>query len=157
MIRRLQPFHANVQKRLTKSPKLYVRDTGLLHFLAGLRRPQELTTWNKRGASFEGLVIEELASLATRQLVRPEVFFWRTQAGAEVDLLITEGRHILPVEIKFGAAVDRYAVAGLRQCLKDLGLSRGWVITTTKERQRLSAGIEIIPWDDVASGRIELF
>lgn len=157
MIRRLQPFYANVQKRLTKSPKLYIRDTGLLHFLAGLRRPQELTTWNKRGASFEGLVIEELAALASHRLVRPEIFFWRTHAGAEVDLLITEGRHILPVEIKLGAAVDHYAVAGLRQCMKDLGLRRGWVITTAQERQRLSAGIEIIPWNDVASGRIELF
>ena len=157
MIRRLQPFHANVQKRLTKSPKLYVRDTGLLHFLAGLRRPQELTTWNKRGASFESLVIEELSALAAHRLVRPEIFFWRTQAGAEVDLLIVEGRRILPVEIKLGAAVDRYAVVGLRQCMKDLGLSRGWVITTARERQRLSAGIEIVPWGDVASGRIELF
>ena len=157
MIRRLQPFHANVQKRLTKSPKLYVRDTGLLHFLAGLRRPNELTTWNKRGASFEGLVIEELAALAARRLVRPEMFFWRTQAGAEVDLLIIEGRRILPVEIKLGAALDHYAMAGLRQCMKDLELSRGWLITTARERQRLSAGIEIIPWVDVASGQIELF
>jgi hypothetical protein len=157
MIRRLQPFYANVQKRLTKSSKLYVRDTGLLHFLAGLRRPHELTTWNKRGSSFESLVIEELAALAARRLVRPEIFFWRTQAGAEVDLLIIEGKRILPVEIKLGAAVDHYAIAGLRQCMKDLGLSRGWVITTARERQRLSAGIEIIPWDDVASGQIELF
>jgi hypothetical protein len=157
MIRRLQPFHANVQKRLTKSPKIYVRDTGLLHFLAGLRRPQELTTWNKRGASFESLVIEELAALAARQLVRPEIFFWRTQTGSEVDLLIVEGRRILPVEIKLGAAIDRYAVAGLRQCMKDLGLSRGWVITTARERQRLSAGIELITWNDLASGRVELF
>jgi hypothetical protein len=157
MIRRLQPFHANVQKRLTKSSKLYVRDTGVLHFLAGLRKPPELTTWNKRGASFESLVVEELASLAARRLVRPEIFFWRTQAGAEVDLLIVEGRRILPVEIKFGSSVDHYAVAGLRQCMKDLGLSRGWVITTARERQRLSAGIEIIPWDAVASGQIELF
>jgi predicted AAA+ superfamily ATPase len=146
-----------VQKRLTKSPKLYVRDTGLLHFLAGLRRPQDLTTWNKRGASFESLVIEELAALAARRLVRPELFFWRTQAGAEVDLLITEGRRILPVEIKLGAAVDHYAIAGLRQCMKDLKISRGWVITTAKERRRLSAGIEIIPWADVASGQLELF
>jgi hypothetical protein len=157
MIRRLQPFYANVQKRLTKSPKLYVRDTGLLHFLAGLRRPQELMTWNKRGASFESLVIEELAALAACQLVRPEIFFWRTQAGAEVDLLIVEGRRILPVEIKLGAALNRYAVAGLRQCMKDLGLDRGWVITTARERQQLSAGVELIPWNDVASGRIELF
>jgi hypothetical protein len=157
MIRRLQPFYANVQKRLTKSSKLYVRDTGLLHFLAGLRKPFELTTWHKRGASFESLVIEELAAKAALQLVRPEIFFWRTQAGAEVDLLIMEGTKILPIEIKLGAAVDSYAIAGLRQCMKDLGLNRGWVITTARERQSLSAGIEIIPWADVASGQIELF
>jgi len=157
MIRRLYPYHANVQKRLTKSPKLYLRDTGLLHFLAGLRQPRELATWPKRGASFEGLVIEELAGLAARRLVRPEIFFWRTHAGAEVDLLIADGRHILPIEIKLGAAVDHYAVAGLRQCMKDLGLRRGWVASTARERRRLSPGIEIIPWADVASGQVELF
>lgn len=157
MIRRLQPYYANVQKRLTKSSKLYVRDTGLLHFLAGLRRPAELATWPKRGASFEGLVIEELAALAARRLVRPELFFWRTQAGAEVDLLIVEGRRILPIEIKIGAAVDRYAVVGLRQCMKDLDLRRGWVISTTRERRRLSPDIDIIPWAEVASGQLDLF
>jgi hypothetical protein len=157
MIRRLQPFHANVQKRLTKSPKLYVRDTGLLHFLAGLRLPREAATWPKRGASFEGLVIEELVAQASCRLVHPEFFFWRTHAGAEVDLLIVEGQRILPVEIKLGAVVDHYGISGLRQCMKDLGLRRGWVITTAKERRRLSAGIEIIPWTEVASGQIELF
>jgi predicted AAA+ superfamily ATPase len=157
MLRRLPPYYANVQKRLTKSVKLYVRDTGLLHFLAGLRRPPELATWPKRGASFEGLVIEELAALAARRLVRPELFFWRTQAGAEVDLLIVEGRHILPIEIKAGSAVDRYAVAGLRQCMKDLGLRRGLVVSTARERRRLSPDIEIIPWSDITSGQIELF
>ena len=157
MIRRLQPYHANVQKRLTKSSKLYVRDTGLLHFLAGLRRPAELVTWPKRGASFEGLVIEELAALAARRLVRPELFFWRTHAGAEVDLLVVEGRRILPIEIKTGAAVSHHAVAGLRQCMKDLGLRRGWVISTARERRRLSPGIELIPWTEIASGRLDLF
>jgi hypothetical protein len=105
MIRRLHPFHANVQKRLTKSPKIYLRDTGLLHFLAGMRSPRDLVTWPRRGSSFEGLVIEELMALAGSRLVRPEFFFWRTQAGAEVDLLIVTGRRILPVEIKLGTAV----------------------------------------------------
>jgi uncharacterized protein len=157
MIRRLQPFHANVQKRLTKSPKLYVRDSGLLHFLTGLRRAPELATWPKRGASFEGIVIEELAACAAASLVRPELFFWRTHAGAEVDLLIVEGRRILPIEIKLGAAVDHYSVAGLRQCMQDLGLRRGWVVTTAKERRRLSAQIEVVPWAEIAAGRIEIF
>ena len=114
-------------------------------------------TWPKRGASFEGMVIEELLALAARRLVRPGIFFWRTQAGAEVDLLIVEGRRMLPIEIKLGAAVNHYAVAGLRQCMKDLGLRRGWVVTTGPERRRLSSGIEIIPWLEIASGQIELF
>ncbi len=157
MIRRLHPYYANVQKRLTKSQKLYVRDTGLLHFLTGLRQPKELMTWSKRGASFEGMVIEELVALAARRLVRPGIFFWRTQAGAEVDLLIVDGRRTLPIEIKLGAAVNHYAVAGLRQCMKDLGLRRGWVVSTARERRRLPSGIEIIPWPEIATGQIKLF
>ncbi|MGH9384548.1 MAG: ATP-binding protein [Vicinamibacterales bacterium] len=157
MIRRLQPYFANVQKRLTKSPKLYVRDTGLLHFLAGLRRPSDLGTWSRRGASFEGLVIEELTALASSRLVRPEFYFWRTQAGAEVDLLIVNGRHILPIEIKLGAAIDQYATAGLRQCMKDLRLGRGWIVTTGPARRRLSKEIEIVPWKHIVEGRAELF
>ena len=71
MVRRLPPYHANVQKRLTRSAKLYLRDSGLLHFLAGLRALRELETWPRRGASFEGLVIEELAAWAAGRFVRP--------------------------------------------------------------------------------------
>jgi len=156
MIRRLPPFHANVQKRLTKSPKLYVRDTGLLHFLAGLRRPRELDTWPRRGSSFEGMVIEELIALAGGQLVRPEFYFWRTQAGAEVDLMIVAGRRILPIEVRLGTAVGPREVTGLRQCMKDLGLKRGIVISRAGERRRLNPAIEIVPWTEVASGRFEL-
>jgi uncharacterized protein len=157
MIRRLQPYHANIQKRLTKMPKIFLRDTGLLHFLAGLRQPRELATWSRRGASFEGLVIEELAGLTASRLLRPELHFWRTQSGAEVDLLIGEGRHLLPVEIKAGAAVERNSVTGLMQCMKDLGLKRGWVVTTGRERRLLTPGLEIIPWSELASGEVELF
>ena len=146
MIRRLPPFAANVQKRLTKSPKLYVRDTGLLHFLAGLRRPEDLRTWPRRAHSFEGLVLEELAALAAECLVRPQLFFWRTHAGAEVDLLIAGGRRLVPVEIKLGAAVDRHAVAGLRQCMRDLSLRRGWVVASTRERHTVGTDIEVVPW-----------
>lgn len=150
MIRRLQPHHANVQKRLTKSPKVYVRDTGLLHFLAGLRRPRDLETWPRRGHSFEGLVIEELIALAGRRLVRPEITFWRTQAGAEVDLLIGGGRRLIPVEVKLGHAFTGHDVRGLRECMKDLGLERGHVVTSGPERRRLGRDVEIIPWRSIA-------
>jgi predicted AAA+ superfamily ATPase len=157
MVRRLQPFFANVQKRLTKSPKLYIRDTGLLHFLAGLRSSRELTTWHKRGHSFEGLVIEELCAMANDQLVRPEVFFWRTQAGAEVDLLIRNGKQLLPVEVKLGTTIDPRSLAALKQCMSDLGLKRGWVVNTSEERRMLAPGIEQIPWTSIVSGEVDLF
>ena len=155
MVRRLRPYFANVQKRLTKSPKIYIRDTGLLHFLAGLRAPTELHTWARRGASFEGLVIEELIGWASDNFVRPEAFFWRTHAGAEVDLLLVHGRRIVPIEIKLGAAVDRRSLAGLRQCLADLGLKRGVLITSGEERRAVGP-IEVLPWTDVARGHIDL-
>ncbi len=157
MVRRLPPFFANVQKRLTKSPKLYVRDTGLLHHLAGLRQPRELTTWPRRGHSFEGLVIEELIALAQARLSRSEAFFWRTQAGAEVDLLLVEGRKHLPIEIKLGASVDPRSLAGLRQCMSDLGVKRAWVVTSGREARRLGGGIELVPWQEVSAGRIDFF
>lgn len=75
-------------------------------------------------------------------LVRPEVFFWRTQAGAEVDLLIRNGSQLLPIEIKLGSSIDQYGYAGLRQCMIDLGLKRGWVVNTAEERRMLAPGIE---------------
>jgi predicted AAA+ superfamily ATPase len=149
MIRRLRPYFANVQKRLTKSAKVFVRDTGLLHFLAGLRAPAELDTWPRRGASFEGLVIEQVIAMAHRQLVRPEAFYWRTQAGAEVDLLIVAGRHITPIEVKLGSVVDARTLAGLRQCMSDLSLPRGIVIYGGEERRSISGAIDLVPWQAV--------
>jgi predicted AAA+ superfamily ATPase len=151
MIRRLPPFHANVQKRLTKSAKLYLRDTGILHFLAGLREPRELLTWPRRGHSFEGMVVEELAGLAAERVVRPELAFWRTQAGGEVDLLVRAGRRLVAVEIKLSASVDRHAVAGLRQCMQDLSLKHGWVIANTSERRSIGRDITVVPWNDIVT------
>jgi len=153
MIRRLTPYFANVQKRLTKSPKVYIRDTGLLHHLAGLRRPNELEAWPRRGASFEGLVIEEVAQMAAERAVRPELHFWRTQAGAEVDLLVVHGRKVVPIEIKLGSSVDPRSLAGLRQCMADLRIARGWVVTTGTERRDIGHGITLVPWADVVSRR----
>lgn len=156
MVRRLRPYYANIQKRLTKSPKLYLRDTGLLHFLAGLRAPKDLKTWPGRGRSWEGLVVEELIALAQDTMTRPGVYFWRTQAGGEVDLLIEDGERRLPIEIKLGASLNRHDLAGLRQCMKDLSLGRGWVVTGGEERRAAGHGIEIVPWASIVEGKITL-
>jgi hypothetical protein len=152
MIRRLPPHFANIQKRLTKSPKLYVRDTGLLHFLAGLREPGELETWSRRGASFEGLVIEEIVALAQRRVVRPVISYWRTQTGSEVDLILGDGTRLVPIEIKTGAAVSAGDVAGLRRCMSDLHLEHGYVVANVDERRTIGTDIDVVPWTSVVRG-----
>ena len=155
-VRRLQPYFANVQKRLTKSPKVYLRDTGLLHHLAGLMDAPDLATWNRRGASFEGLVVEELVRRAALERPETEAFFWRTAAGAEVDLLLVAGRTITPIEIKLGAELRPQSLASLRQCMTDLGLERGYMVNTSSEPRKLGRGIEILPWAGLASGALSI-
>jgi hypothetical protein len=74
-----------------------------------------------------------------------------------VDLLIRNGGQVLPIEIKLGASIDQYGYAGLRQCMTDLGLKRGWVVNTAEERRMLSPGIEQIPWSAIVAGDVDLF
>ena len=131
---------------------MYVRDTGLLHFLAGLRSPSDLITWSRRGSSFEGAVIEELITQSRQRFVRPEAFFWRTQAGAEVDLLLQDGTKILPFEIKLSSTVGARELNGLRQCMEDLNIKRGAVIYSGNEHRSVGHGIELLPWKQVQRG-----
>ncbi len=149
LIRRLPPYFVNIGKRLTKSPKLYIRDTGLLHHLASLSSPAQLETWPRRGASWEGLIIEEIV----RQLAleRPDArpYFWRTQAGAEVDLIIDDGKRKAAVEIKLGGAPSTQSLQALRQCRADLGLRQGFVLYGGHEKLSLGGGIHLLPWTEV--------
>lgn len=157
MIRRLQPYFANIGKRLVKSPKLYIRDTGLLHFLAGLRSPDELETWPRRGQSWEGYVIEELTRRARLSLPAPEFYYWRTQAGAEADLLIFHGSRRAAFEIKSGATLTHASLAGLRQCMQDLNLRRGFVVYQGEKRLDWPGGISVLPWSVVEKGGLPGF
>jgi len=152
MIRRLQPFHANISKRLVKSPKLYIRDTGLLHHLAGLRQPRDLDTWPGRGQSWEGFVLEELIRRAKLRWPAPNFYFWRTQAGAEADLIIENGRTRLAIEIKSGVSLPAKSLLGIRQCMKDLGLRSGFVIYRGDRTLRVAPGLSAIPWAQLEKG-----
>lgn len=152
MIRRLPPYHANISKRLVKSPKLYIRDTGLLHHLAGLRRPQELETWPGRGQSWEGFVLEELIRRAKIRWAAPSFFFWRTQAGAEADLLIENGREKTLIEIKAGSSLSAKGLLGIRQCMKDLGSRSGYVIYRGERTLTVAPGLRALPWAQLEKG-----
>ncbi len=157
MIRRLRPFFANIGKRLVKSPKLYLRDSGLLHFLAGLRSAREIDSWPRRGQSWEGYVVEELIRRAQLALPAPEFYYWRTQAGAEADLLLLHGSRRVAFEIKAGATLSSPGLAGLRQCVADLRLRHSFVVYGGARRLEISPNITAIPWAVLERGGLPGF
>lgn len=103
----LQPHHANFNKRLVKSPKLYFYDTGLLCWLLGIQAAQQLTTHPLRGAIFETWVISELRKTWMHRGNPPAFYFWRDSYGLEVDLLIDQAGSLTPIEIKSGMTINR--------------------------------------------------
>lgn len=148
IIRRLQPYFANIGKRLVKSPKLYIRDSGLFNYLAGLRNPAELELFPRRGSSWEGLVVEEIARLAALKYAKPGVYYWRTHGGAEVDVIIEAGLEKTAIEIKLGRTVKSESLAGLKSCMADLRIKKAAVIYTGEHLIDLGGGIRLVPWTE---------
>jgi uncharacterized protein len=146
LVRRLRPYFANVGKRLVKAPKLYVRDTGLLHALLGIApRRSALLAHLKAGASFETFCIEQILSLAAAFDPSSEGFFWRTHAGAEVDLLLRLRGEIVPIEVKLGTGPPE--LRGLCACMADLSAPRGFVVAPVASPVMLRRGIEMLGLD----------
>jgi len=144
MIRQLQPFHANLRKRQVKSPKIYVRDTGLLHQLLGIGTLKELLTHPKIGASWEGFVIEQVLSSEPHD----EAFFWATHQGAEIDLVLRRGDELLGVECKRTDAPR--VTRSIRIAQEDLGLTRVAVVYPGVKRYPLSQAVEAVPLSELA-------
>jgi hypothetical protein len=151
MIRQLPPWHENLQKRQVRAPKVYFRDTGLLHQLLGLRTQQELLSHPKCGASWEGYAIEE-----TLKLVQPdEAFFWATHNGAELDLLLFTGGRRLGVEVKHADAPT--LTPSMRIALADLRLDHLTVLYPGTKQYALAERITVAPIAMLAEHRIEAF
>lgn len=139
MVRQLRPWHENLKKRQVKSPKVYIRDSGLLHQLLGIRTLPDLLSHPKCGASWEGYVIEEIISI-----VQPdEVYFWATHAGAELDLLLFKDGRRFGVEIKRADAPR--LTPSMRTALEDLRLDRLLVIYPGDRRYPLAERAEVVP------------
>jgi predicted AAA+ superfamily ATPase len=135
LVRRLAPYFRNVGKRLTKSPKLYLRDSGLVHHLLNIGTHDELANHPVRGASWEGFVLEDV--LRRERIARPasQAWYWRTAAGAEIDLLLDRGGSRVAIEVKTGRP-NAHALRTLRDALPDVEATRAWFIDQT------SIGIE---------------
>ena len=134
MIRQLTPWHANLKKRQVKAPKIYFRDTGLLHQLLGIRSEKELLSHPKCGASWEGYVIEE-----TIKATEPdEVYYWATHSGAEIDLVLIKNGRMLGVECK---RMDAPRITpSMRIAREELNLEQIAVVYPGRKRYALGSG-----------------
>ena len=139
VLRQLQPWHANLRKRQVKSPKVYVRDTGLLHELLGIEDHAALLHHPKLGASWEGFAIEQI--LASEP--HTEAAFWATHQGAEIDLLLVRGGKLYGVECK---RVDAPRLTpSIRIALADLELERVAIVYPGTRRYPLADRVEAVP------------
>jgi predicted AAA+ superfamily ATPase len=148
LVRRLPPFHPNIGKRLVKSPKVYVRDVGLVHALLGIPDHNALSGHPVVGASWEGFVIENLLAAAPPGT---RAGFYRTAAGAEVDLVLE-----LPGEAGCWAIDVKRTLAprlekGFHNARVDLAPARCWVIYPGTDRYPLATGVEAIGVLDAAA------
>ena len=128
LVRQLQPFHTNVAKRQVKAPKVYIRDSGLLHRLLGIEDRRGLLGHPQAGASWEGFALEQ-----TLAAIRPdEAYFWSTHGGAEVDLFFVHKGHRFGIEFKLTDAPK--VTRSMRIALKDLELHHLWVVHAGKDQ-----------------------
>ncbi|MEE8124970.1 MAG: ATP-binding protein [Nitrospirales bacterium] len=147
MIRQLHPWHANLRKRQVKAPKVYVRDTGLLHHLLGIDTAKALLSHPKLGASWEGFVIEQILMTEPHDVA----YFWATHQGAEIDLILRRGDRLLGVECKRADAPR--LTPSIRIALEDLGLERIAVIYPGNKRFPLSDNVDAIPLEELGQRR----
>jgi predicted AAA+ superfamily ATPase len=146
VLRQLQPWHANIGKRQVKSPRVYVRDSGMLHSLLGIRTAKELVDHPKVGASWEGFANEQILMTEPHD----DAYYWSTDHGAEIDMVLRRGDTMLGVECK---RTDTPKVTpSIRIAMADLGLSRVAVVHPGIKRYPLADQVEAVPLSALAAG-----
>lgn len=139
VLRQLQPWHENLSKRQVKAPKVYVRDTGLLHALLGIETWHGLLGHPKFGASWEGFALEQIVSLANSR----QAFFWGTHNHAELDLMIILNGKRFGFEFK--ASASPTMTKSLRVATADLKLTRSFIVHPGAKRYPVAPEVEAIP------------
>ncbi|OGQ95805.1 MAG: hypothetical protein A2521_01210 [Deltaproteobacteria bacterium RIFOXYD12_FULL_57_12] len=145
MVRQLQPWHENLKKRQVKSPKIFLRDTGILHALMDIPDFHALAGNPKIGASWEGFVMENIL-----QVIRPfQAYFWATHSGAEIDLLLFQQGRRIGIEIKYS---DAPAITrSMRVALADLTLDHLLIVYPGRHRYPMDEAITAVPLNEIGS------
>ena len=140
LIRQLQPYHINMKKRLVKAPKIYLRDSGILHHFLNINGSNELHENIKMGVSWEGFVIEQIAALIPENY---PLFFYRTHDGSELDLVIEKGgKPYAGIEIKYGS--DVRPSKGNIEAIKVLKTKLNFIIVKESEEYETGAGFKVV-------------
>ena len=139
LLRLLPPYEANIKKRLIKSPKIYLRDSGLLHALLDIPSQNDLLGHPVYGASWEGFVIESVIA-ATPDWHH---FFYRTATGVELDLVLEKGSRTIGIECKANTAPN--PAKGFRQALRDLNIAEAYLVAPVENPYPVEQGIQVVP------------
>lgn len=145
MVRQLRPWYSNTKKRIVKRPKIYFRDSGILHALFALENKKDVLSHPKLGASWEGFALEE--AVRTAGLKEEEVFFWSVHSAAEVDLVFPKKGRLYGLEVKYVQAPR--VTNSLRSAMSELSLSHLWIIYPGKVSYPLDKNITVIPMSDL--------
>lgn len=145
MVRQLRPWHYNTKKRIIKRPKIYFRDSGILHALLALEGKKDVLSHPKLGASWEGFALEEAAK--TLQLKEDEAYFWGVHAVAELDLVFEKKGKLYGAEVKYTQAPS--LTHSMRLALAELSLKHLWVIYPGKDSYPLDRNVTVIPMADL--------
>lgn len=143
LIDKLVPYYKNIGKRLVKSPKMYFRDTGLLHYLLNISSIEALRTSPYRGFSFEGFVIEQMKRKYMLESLGARFYFYRTSQGDEIDFLVHDKKGLHAYEIKTATTIDIGDLKGFKRSLEQVGLKRGTVVYFGSEDYNLDKQIEV--------------
>jgi predicted AAA+ superfamily ATPase len=142
----LKPHHKNFNKTIVKRPKLYFYDSALVCYLLGIRDNNHLQTHPLKGAIFEGMVITELLKNRTNAGLDINLFYWRDKTGHEVDLIIDNGKTLLPIEIKSGMTISKDYFKNIDYWINLSGSKKAIILYSGVQHQKRSDGKEIMNW-----------
>jgi len=147
----LRPYFANIGKRLVKTPKVYFTDVGTLCYLAGLRDPEHAASGPMGGAIMETAVLAEIVKSFVHHGIEPQVYFWRTSTGTEIDIIVeTEGK-LIPIEVKLSATPRPEMAAAIQAFRQDMGekAAPGYVVHPGGVRLPLGPGVTALPFGEL--------
>jgi uncharacterized protein len=147
---RLQPHYKNFNKRIVKMPKIYFYDTGLVCNLLGIQTTEQLAFHPLAGSLFENFIISDFLKNSYHQGTNQNFYFWRDNTGHEIDVIMEQTGHLIPIEIKAGKTIHAEFFKNLKYWQKISGIHHGKIIYAGDSDQKRSDGIEVLSWKELS-------